>query len=66
MAANDPYKARGERILQMAELIRPALLKRLSGCHDASGMPVPPERIRAVALIVAQQLVRDEEKASAA
>lgn len=56
--ATPAYVAKGARIMQIADVLRPRLMEKLSGCRDENGMPVQPARIRGIALIVAQELAR--------
>jgi hypothetical protein len=56
---------KGNIIMELAEKLRPWLTTVLTGLRDENGMLVQPARIRAVALNVAQDIVkRQEEKHS--
>lgn len=54
----DAYQSRGAKIMQLADMIRPSLSECLKGKHDENGMPVSPERMRGIALNMAQYLVK--------
>jgi hypothetical protein len=57
---------RGSLIMEVAEKIRPWLIKMFEGVRDENGMLMQPAHIRAVALNVAQRIVvENEQKASA-
>ncbi len=57
-AAKTPYQTRGAQIMTVADAIRPVLVKWLTGHKNSEGMPLQPSQIRALALTVAQDLVK--------
>lgn len=57
----DAYQTRGAKIMQLADEIRPALLKTLAAYRDENGMPFSPERVRGYALNMAQFLIKKQE-----
>ena len=59
-------QSRGNVIMEIAEMIRPMIAKFFDGQRDENGMIVQPARIRAVALNMAQGIVIEQEKQSAA
>jgi hypothetical protein len=52
---------KGRVIMDVAEKIRPYLMKMYEGVRDAGGMLLQPAHIRALALNVAQDIVNDRE-----
>lgn len=52
---------RGSLIMNIAESIRPWLMQIFEGMRDNDGMLVQPAHVRAIALGVAQDIVKDEE-----
>lgn len=54
----DSFQTRGARIMELSEQLRPMISEWLMGCKNAEGMPVQPAQIRAIALNVAQDLVK--------
>jgi hypothetical protein len=56
---------RGSIIMDIAEALRPWLMKMLQGVRDNDGLLLQPARVRALALNVAQSIVNDEEKIGA-
>lgn len=50
---------KGRMIMEVAEKIRPLLMKLFEGVRDKSGMLMQPAHIRGVALNVAQDLVNE-------
>jgi hypothetical protein len=48
----------GELILQVAEALKPGLQDEFEGVRDENGMPVQPARVRGIAIIIAQELVK--------
>lgn len=59
------YQTRGAKIMELADVLRPALTEWLRGGHDENGMPFSHERIRGAALTMAQYLVKKNESAAA-
>jgi hypothetical protein len=58
--------SRGNVIMDIAEKLRPFLMKMFEGMRDDEGMLVQPASVRGIALNVAQELVkRQEQKANA-
>lgn len=57
------FQTRGALIMELAELLRPALMQRLQGCRDENGMIVQPARVRGIALIIAQEMVKAKQAA---
>ncbi len=51
----------GAKIMHLADMIHPALMKKLQGCRDENGMPVQPARVRGLSLIIAQNLIKAQE-----
>lgn len=60
---NKHQPSKGQKIMALAEVLRPELLKKLGSCKDEHGMPVAPARIRGLALVIAQELVNAEQAA---
>lgn len=54
-------KSKGNLIMEIAEKIRPWILKMFEGVRDENGMVVQPARVRAISLNVAQSIVNDQE-----
>ncbi len=52
------FQTRGAQIMAVADAIRPVLVEWLTGCKNKEGMPVQPSQIRAMALNVAQDIVK--------
>lgn len=50
-------QTRGNRIMEIAEYLRPWLTKMYAGVRDENGMLVQPSRIRGIALNAAQEIV---------
>lgn len=57
------YKTRGAMIMEIADLFRPILMEKLATQKDSLGMPLHPSKIKAMALNMAQALVRVESQA---
>lgn len=57
------FQSTGSLIMEIAELLRPSLMKRLEHCKDENGMPVQPARVRGIALIIAQEIVKQQKAA---
>ncbi len=55
---NKRVQTMGELILQVAEALKPGLQDELEGVRDENGMPVQPARVRGIAIIIAQELVK--------
>ncbi len=53
---------RGNLIMEVAEKIRPALLKLFEGVHGKDGMLLQPAHIRGMALNMAQNIVKEQEQ----
>jgi hypothetical protein len=51
---------RGNIIMDVAEKIRPFLLKMFEGVRDESGMLLQPAHIRGIALNMAQNIVKEQ------
>lgn len=58
-------KTRGNVIMDIAEILRPLLAKFFEGARDENGMIVQPARVRAIALNVAQDIVKEQEQKTA-
>ncbi len=58
-------QSRGNAIMEIAEKIRPWLLKMFDGIRDENEMLIQPARVRAIALNVAQSIVIEQEKKAA-
>jgi len=54
-------KSKGNIIMEMAEKIRPWLMKMFEGVRDENGMLLQPAHIRGIALNVAQSIIKEEE-----
>jgi hypothetical protein len=50
----------GRLIMEVADKIRPHLMKMFEGVRDENEMIVQPARVRAVALNLAQSIVKEE------
>ena len=59
-------QSRGNLIMEIAELVRPALTKMFEGVRDENGMLVQPARVRGVALNLAQRIVMENDKKASA
>jgi hypothetical protein len=57
-----PAKTRGNVIMDIAEKLRPILTKMFEGARDENGMLVQPARVRAIALNVAQDIIKEQEQ----
>lgn len=55
-------KTRGNVIMDIAERIRPILAKLFEGARDENGMLVQPAHVRAIALNVAQDIIKEQEQ----
>ena len=53
---------KGNIIMDLAEKLRPWLMTVFADLRDENGMLVQPARVRAIALNVAQDLVKQEEQ----
>jgi hypothetical protein len=62
-APKTPHKTDGNVIMEIADKLRPWLGKIFENVRDENGMLVQPSRIRAIALNVAQDIVRKQKKA---
>jgi hypothetical protein len=51
----------GNLIMEIAEKIRPFLLKMFTGVRDEEGMPLQPAHIRGIALNVAQSIIKEQK-----
>lgn len=51
----------GQRIMELAEKLRPTLQNMFEGCRDENGMPVQAAKIRAIALNLAQNLIKHRD-----
>ena len=49
----------GNIIVELAEKIRPALIRMFAGVRDESGIPIQPATIRGISLNLAQRLVKE-------
>lgn len=58
-------RTRGNVIMDIAEKIRPILAKLFEGARDENGMLVQPARVRAIALNVAQDIIKEQEQKTA-
>lgn len=54
-------QSRGNVIMEVAEKIRPFLLKMFEGVRDEAGMLLQPAHIRGIALNMAQNIVKEQE-----
>lgn len=61
-AKPNTVQTRGNQIMELAERLRPALLKQFEGFRDENGIPVQPARVRGIALIIAQNLIKLKEQ----
>lgn len=52
------FQTQGNKIMQIAEILRPMIAKWLEGTRTLDGMPVQPATIRAVSLNTAQNLLK--------
>jgi hypothetical protein len=50
-------RGKGNVIMEVAEKLRPWIMKMLEGARDRSGMLVQPATVRAIALNVAQDIL---------
>ncbi len=55
-------QSRGNKIMEIAEKLRPWFIKMFEGVRDDEGMLLQPAHIRGMALNVAQTIVKDQEK----
>jgi hypothetical protein len=53
---------KGNVIMDVAEKIRPWLMNVFNGLRDENGLLIQPSRVRAIALNVAQDIVRQQEE----
>lgn len=58
-------QSRGNKIMDLAEKLRPYLTKMFENVRDGEGMLVQPARIRGIALNVAQSIVKKQEEQNA-
>lgn len=58
-------KTRGNLIVDIAEKIRPILARLFEGARDENGMLVQPARVRAIALNMAQDIIKEQEQKTA-
>lgn len=58
-------KTRGNVIIEIAEKIRPVLARLFEGARDENGMLVQPAHVRAIALNVAQDIIKEQEQKAA-
>ncbi|MEK6746028.1 MAG: hypothetical protein ABL867_10120 [Rickettsiales bacterium] len=54
-------QARGNLIMDIAERIRPHLLKMFDGVRDENGMLMQPAHVRGIALNMAQKIAKEQE-----
>ncbi|MDE3059735.1 MAG: hypothetical protein KGJ06_01840 [Pseudomonadota bacterium] len=54
-------RGKGNVILDLAEKIRPWLMQMAEGVRDKNGLAVQPPHVRAVALNLAQRIVKEQE-----
>jgi hypothetical protein len=59
-ASNQPNRlqTQGNKIMMVAEILRPMIAKWLEGARTRDGLPVQPATVRAVALNTAQNLLK--------
>jgi hypothetical protein len=62
---NPKAPSTGEKIMEIAEKLRPWLAQMFEGVRDDNGMLVQPARVRGIALNVAQRIVQDSQKEAA-
>ena len=55
-------QSKGNLIMEVAEKLRPHLLKLFEGVRDTEGMLLQPARVRGIALNMAQSIVQNEAK----
>jgi hypothetical protein len=55
-------QSRGSAIMDIAEKIRPWLTKMFEGVRDEEGLLVQPAHVRGIALNVAQNIVKEQQK----
>lgn len=58
--------SRGNVIMDIAERIRPWLMKMFEGARDENGMLVQPARVRGIALNMAQNIVKEQDNKAGA
>ena len=54
-------QTRGNIIIEIAEKIRPFLLKMFEGVRDKNGMLLQPANVHGIALNVAQNIAKEQE-----
>ena len=59
-------QSRGSVILEIAERLRPWLMKMFEGVRDPHGNIMQPAHIRGIALNLAQRIIKEEENQSGA
>lgn len=59
VVARQHRPAQGITIVDLAEKIRPALLRMFTGVRDENGMLIQPARIRGISLNLAQRLLKE-------
>lgn len=59
---NQNFQTTGALIMQVADLLRPKLQEQLRGAIDENGMAVESARVRGMALIIAQEMVKNAKK----
>ena len=52
------FQTDGQKIMQLAEALRPHIAELAEGCKNSDGLPVQPATIRAISLDVAQNLIK--------
>lgn len=52
----------GNMIMEIAEKIRPFLLKMFEGVRDEEGMLLQPANVRGIALNMAQNIIKEQKK----
>lgn len=59
MASNkNAFQTQGQKIMQIADILRPMIAKWLEGTHTRDGLPLQPATVRALALNTAQNLLK--------
>ncbi|MBV8938849.1 MAG: hypothetical protein JO089_03295 [Alphaproteobacteria bacterium] len=57
----DAYRSRGTKIMGLADKLRGPLLESLADYRNKDGLPFPPSRVHAIALNMAQYIVKRVE-----
>lgn len=57
-AGKNVYQTQGNKIMQIAEILRPMIAQWLEGTKTRDGLPLQPATVRAIALNTAQNLLK--------